>query len=63
MSNMKEITVTIPYERRMTELTGMLAQCQLLGEFLKGEISSLQSGAAAALKEQQQKNGEINGGQ
>lgn len=60
--NMKEVTVTIPYERRMKELTGMLAQYQLLEELLKGEISSLQSGAAAALKEQEQKIGESNGG-
>lgn len=63
-NNIKEVTVTIPFERRMREMTAMLSQCQLLEDFLRSEISSLQSGAVAALKEQQaQKTGEQNGGQ
>ena len=63
MSNIKEVTVTIPFERRIREMTAMLSQCQLLEDFLKSEIASLQSGAAAALKEQAQKTGAQNGGQ
>lgn len=56
--SIKEVTVTIPYERRMRELTSMLAQNQLLEEFIKNEITTIQSGAAAALKEQEKKTGE-----
>lgn len=60
--NLKEVTITIPYERRMKEIALMLAQVQLLEEYLKGEMVSLQSSAATVLKEQAQKAGEKSNG-
>lgn len=66
--NLKEITITISYERRMKELGLMLSQCQLLEELLKNETITLQEKAKAVIEERDkqktgEQTGEQNGGQ
>ena len=59
MNELKEVTITILYERRMKELALMLSQCQLLEELLKNETAVLQEKAKAAIEEKnKQKTGE-----
>ena len=51
MANAQQLTVSVGFERRIKELTNIIAQCEMMVEMAKSEITTLQANAQTALQQ------------